>query len=239
MERRRNGSPAPRTFAFAGGPRAPPRRPPRRPNNDSARLLRLAIRVAKKRADSRKPFRTKAIAPMHALAGFGVLWPRPPRPALLRYLQTRGPLDTAAAPLMQRKTHRHTSSRRNDLAQRLLVLLKRGNLLRPGERLGVAVSGGADSVALLRLLLELRQELGCVLCIVHFNHKLRGRASQGDEKFVSKLAAQHGLEIFMASEDIASKTKRERGKLEDVARRARYTFFERIVQERRLDRVAV
>jgi tRNA(Ile)-lysidine synthase len=129
--------------------------------------------------------------------------------------------------------------RRNDLAQRLLVLLKRTHLLRPGERLGVAVSGGADSVALLRLLLELREELGCVLCVVHFNHKLRGRASQADEKFVARLAAQHGLEFFVATENIAARAKRERGNLEDVARRARYTFFERLVQERRLDRVAV
>ncbi len=129
--------------------------------------------------------------------------------------------------------------RRNDLAQRLLVLLRRANLLRPGERLGVAVSGGADSVALLHLLLELRKELGCVLCVVHFNHKLRGRASQADEKFVTKLAAKHGLEFFVAAENIAAKAKRERGNLEDVARRARYAFFEHLVQERRLDRIAV
>ncbi len=140
---------------------------------------------------------------------------------------------------MQRKTHQRTSPWRNALAQRLLILLKRANLLRPGERLGVAVSGGADSVALLHLLLELRKELGCVLCVVHFNHKLRGRASQADEKFVAKLAVKHGLEFFVAEEDIGAKAKRERGNLEDVSRRARYAFFERLVQDCRLDRVAV
>lgn len=129
--------------------------------------------------------------------------------------------------------------RRNQLAQRLLALLRNANLLRPGERLGVAVSGGADSVALLHLLLELREELGCVLCIAHFNHQLRGRVSDADEKFVARLAAKHGLEFLVASENIAAKTKRERGNLEDVARRARYAFFERLVQEGRLARVAV
>lgn len=129
--------------------------------------------------------------------------------------------------------------RRNELAQRLLALLHKGNLLRPGERLGVAVSGGADSVALLRLLLELREELGCVLCVAHFNHKLRGRASDADEKFVARLAAQHRLEFFVARENIAAKTKRERGNLEDVARRARYAFFERLAKEGRLARIAV
>jgi tRNA(Ile)-lysidine synthase len=112
-------------------------------------------------------------------------------------------------------------------------------MLRAGERVGVAVSGGADSVALLHLLLELREELGCVLCVVHFNHKLRGRASEADEKFVVRLAAQHGLEFFVARENIAAKAKSERGNLEDVARRARHAFFERLVQEGRLVRVAV
>jgi tRNA(Ile)-lysidine synthase len=129
--------------------------------------------------------------------------------------------------------------RQKEIAQRLLALLRGENLLRPGERLGVAVSGGADSLALLHLLLELREELGCVLCVVHFNHKLRGRASEADEKFVARLAARHGLEFFVARENIAAKTRRERGNLEDVARRARYAFFERLVQEGRLAHVAV
>jgi len=78
-----------------------------------------------------------------------------------------------------------------------------------------------------------------VLCVVHFNHKLRGRASETDEKFVARLAAKHGLEFFVAREKIAAKAKRERGNLEDVGRRARYAFFERLVQEGRLARVAV
>jgi tRNA(Ile)-lysidine synthase TilS/MesJ len=51
-----------------------------------------------------------------------------------------------------------------------------------GARIGVAVSGGADSVALLRLLLEMREELGIVLSVVHLNHKLRGKAADSDEK---------------------------------------------------------
>jgi len=166
-------------------------------------------------------------------------FPRPACPALLGYLLTRGFHDFVAAILTEEATQRKTMPRRNELAQRLQALLHKGNLLRPGERLGVAVSGGADSVALLRLLLELREELGCVLCVVHFNHKLRGRASDADEKFVAGLAAKHGLEFFVARENIAAKTKRERGNLEDVARRARYAFFERLAKEGRVARIAV
>ena len=76
------------------------------------------------------------------------------------------------------------------LVRSLLACIQSQELLRPGDRVGVAVSGGADSVALLLLLLELRKKLGIVLSVVHFNHKLRGTASDADEAFVAKLAAK-------------------------------------------------
>src|SRR5580704_18349117 len=102
--------------------------------------------------------------------------------------------------------------------------------LRPGQRLGVAVSGGADSVALLLLLLELREKIGFVPCVVHFNHKLRGKASDADEKFVANLAKKHRLEFFSAHEKHDPKATPEKIHLEDAARRARYSFFDRLVQ---------
>jgi tRNA(Ile)-lysidine synthase len=111
--------------------------------------------------------------------------------------------------------------------------------LRPGERVGVAVSGGADSVAVLLLLLELREKIGFVPCVIHFNHKLRGKASDADEQFVANLAKKHKLEFFSAREDIAAKSKRERINVEDAARRARYSYFERLVKEGQVHRVAV
>jgi tRNA(Ile)-lysidine synthase len=117
--------------------------------------------------------------------------------------------------------------------------LSQREILHPGARIGVAVSGGADSVALLLLLLELREKLGIVLSVVHFNHKLRGRASDTDEKFVLNLAKQHSLPFFVAQEDISAKSRRERANLEDAARRARYGYFERLVAEGKLDKVAV
>lgn len=101
--------------------------------------------------------------------------------------------------------------------------------MRPGDRVGVAVSGGADSVALLLLLLELRKELGVVLSVVHFNHKLRGKASDADERFVANLTAKHKLEFRSASADVAKKAKKERANLEDAARRARYDYFRSLV----------
>jgi tRNA(Ile)-lysidine synthase len=123
------------------------------------------------------------------------------------------------------------------LAQRVVGFLQK--TVRAGDRLGVAVSGGADSVALLLLLLELREKLGIVLSVVHFNHKLRGKSSDADEKFVANLAAKHELTLHIGRADVAAKAKREKANLEDAARRARYTFFAQIVDQGHVNCIAV
>src|SRR5438445_4906251 len=125
------------------------------------------------------------------------------------------------------------------LVRSLLACMQSKELLRPGDRVGVAVSGGADSVALLLLLLELQEKLGIVLSVVHFNHKLRGKASDADEAFVAKLAAKHGLDFHSASVYVAKKAKDERANLEDAARRARYDYFRSLVESGTCTRIAV
>jgi tRNA(Ile)-lysidine synthase len=128
---------------------------------------------------------------------------------------------------------------RSSLAGRFFTSLKKQEMLRAGERVSAGVSGGADSVALLMLLLELRDKLGIVVNVAHLNHKLRGRASDADEKFVRKLAATHGLEFYSENVDVATRAKREKANLEDAGRRARFEFFARLVAEGKVDRVAV
>lgn len=115
------------------------------------------------------------------------------------------------------------------LAERLLSHIRRDELLRAGERVGVAVSGGIDSVALLRLCLEVRGELGVVLFVVHFNHKLRGAESDCDQEFVGKLAGEHELEFYCDSADVAQHAAGERVSIEAAARELRYGFFRRLL----------
>jgi len=130
-------------------------------------------------------------------------------------------------------------AKRSELAQKLLGHLRLHESTHPGQRIGVAVSGGADSVALLLLLLELRERLGIVLSVAHFNHKLRGRASDVDERFVAALATRNDLPFFVAHEDVASKARREHSTLKDAPRRSRYCFFESLAHDAHLDKIAV
>lgn len=112
-------------------------------------------------------------------------------------------------------------------------------MLRAGERVGIAVSGGADSVALLWLLHELSGELGIRLFVLHFNHGLRGADSESDEKFVTGLAACLGLPFSSSRADVADIARTKHWNLEDAGRRLRYRFFASLVEEGRIDRVAV
>ena len=127
---------------------------------------------------------------------------------------------------------------RGILSERLSHEAKKLDCFRAGQRIGVAVSGGADSVALLRLFLELRGKLGLVLSIVHFNHQLRGKASEADEKFVARLAEKFALPLHLGRADVAAKARRDKANLEDAARRARYAFFQKLVEQGIVDCIA-
>jgi len=91
--------------------------------------------------------------------------------------------------------------KRSRLALELRDAIRRGlhgrALFQAGEKVGIAVSGGADSVALLRLMLELREEFGIVVSVLHLNHQLRGRASDADERLVRQTAKRLGLKSPM------------------------------------------
>ncbi len=112
-------------------------------------------------------------------------------------------------------------------------------MLLPGDRVGVAVSGGADSVALLRLLEDLRAQLGISLLVLHFHHGLRGADADADQKFVEELARARGLEIMAGREDVAAWARAHRRNVEDAARQLRYEFLGRATAEGRVRRVAV
>jgi tRNA(Ile)-lysidine synthase len=112
-------------------------------------------------------------------------------------------------------------------------------MLSAGDRVGVAVSGGADSVALLRLLDGFRKRLGITLLVVHFDHRLRGVESDADAEFVAELARGLSLDFVVDREDVAASAARHKWNIEDAARRLRYAFFDRVVKEEKATRVAV
>lgn len=111
------------------------------------------------------------------------------------------------------------------LQERVLETVGRHSMIRSGDRVGVGVSGGADSVALLRLLAELRARCGIQLFVLHFNHQLRGADADEDELFVAEMARELGFDVFVDRADVAGEARRNGWNLEDAGRRLRYQFF--------------
>ena len=98
------------------------------------------------------------------------------------------------------------------------------------RKLIVAVSGGADSVALLHLLLEAGYRN---LIVAHFNHRLRGKASDRDAAFVEKLAAKLDLPCEIAEGDVRKLASSRKCSLETAAREARYSFLAAVAKKHR------
>ncbi len=104
----------------------------------------------------------------------------------------------------------------------------RNHLFRPGQRIAVAVSGGADSVALLRRLLEERPNFGIALSVVHVHHGIRDAADE-DAVFVETLAATHGLPFHLHRTDAPAAAAALHETLEEAARNLRYAFFRQLM----------
>ncbi len=100
------------------------------------------------------------------------------------------------------------------------------------------VSGGPDSVALVRVLLYLAKSKALTLGIAHLNHDLRGAESQRDETFVKNLAKELGLPFFSKTMDIIDLAKKEHLSVEEAGRNARYTFFTKTADTQGFSKIA-
>jgi tRNA(Ile)-lysidine synthase len=111
-------------------------------------------------------------------------------------------------------------------------------LLKPGLRLAVGLSGGADSVALVRALAERSKELGLVLHAAHLHHGLRGEEADDDLAFARGLATELGLPFHEARVDAGAESIENKETVEEAARRLRYRWFRQLMASGDVEAVA-
>jgi tRNA(Ile)-lysidine synthase len=121
------------------------------------------------------------------------------------------------------------------LLHRVAQTIARYRMFEPGQKVGVAVSGGADSVCLLHVLLELGPRWDLDLSVLHLDHGLRGEESRQDAEFVRQLAFQLGLPLWFRAAAVAASPDN----LEQAARDARLAFFRETIASGAVERIAL
>ena len=127
----------------------------------------------------------------------------------------------------------------SEFLQRAEREIQERNLFSRGQKILVAVSGGADSMVLLHTLNSLAQKFRWKISVAHFNHQLRGRASDADEKLVRKTAADLKLPVFVERADVKSFAQKSKLSVEMAARKLRHEFFARVARGQKTSVVAL
>ncbi|MFC1515129.1 tRNA lysidine(34) synthetase TilS [Thermodesulfobacteriota bacterium] len=112
-------------------------------------------------------------------------------------------------------------------------------MLKPQDAILVGVSGGPDSVTLLHVLTALAPRLSLRLGVAHLNHGLRPQTADTDAEFVSSIAKEMALPLFLEKADVRKYREENRLSLEEAARHVRYDFFHRTAQQNRFNKIAL
>ncbi len=111
-------------------------------------------------------------------------------------------------------------------------------MIKPGELVLCAVSGGADSMCLLDVLIKASAERGYKIAVMHFNHRLRGAQSDRDEGFVRQYCQKRGIAFYSGAGDVKEYAENNDMGIEEAARELRYAFFEKTAVKAGAARVA-
>lgn len=112
--------------------------------------------------------------------------------------------------------------------------IERHQMLHPGDTVLAALSGGADSMALLHVLYSLKDEYNIKIIAAHFNHGIRGDEAKRDENFCVEVCKSLGIQLFVGFADIPALAKEKGIGVEECGRKERYAFFERIAPEAKI-----
>ena len=127
----------------------------------------------------------------------------------------------------------------NDLLQRVESVVNRRKLFSRGKNILIAVSGGVDSMVLVEVLNQLASKYRWRIALAHFNHQLRGRAGQLDEKLVRLTAKKLNLPLYTGRANVAQYARRAKLSIEMAARKLRHEFLAQTARAQKTDAVAL
>ena len=117
------------------------------------------------------------------------------------------------------------------MEHRVKAYVKKYHMLEKKDKVIVGVSGGADSVCLLFMLLGLQKEMEISVIAVHVHHGLRGKSADADAQYVQQICKEQGIELYTYYEDVARLSKLEKLTLEEAGRIARRRVFQEVMEK--------
>ncbi|MBE0572825.1 MAG: tRNA lysidine(34) synthetase TilS [Ignavibacteriaceae bacterium] len=108
------------------------------------------------------------------------------------------------------------------IEQKAIKFIDENHLIEKGDKILVALSGGADSIFLLSFLIKFKKRFGIEIAAFHLNHKLRGKSANADEKFCSDFCKQNKIEFICVKKDVKSYAKKLKLSVEESGREIRY-----------------
>ncbi|WP_029451482.1 tRNA lysidine(34) synthetase TilS [Clostridium algidicarnis] len=125
------------------------------------------------------------------------------------------------------------------MKKRILEYIEKYSMIQKDDKVLVALSGGPDSITLLHILYSLKDDLGITLYAAHINHKLRGEASDKDERYVKEICSSLNIPCYVKLADINAISKKRGISSEMAGRDVRYDFFESLKKDLNINKVAV
>jgi len=125
------------------------------------------------------------------------------------------------------------------MEKEVFEFIKEKKLFSPGDVIGIAVSGGADSMSLLHFLSQNAENLDISVVAITVDHMLRGESSVGDAQFVKDWCRENGIVCLKFSVDAGRIAKEKNIGIEEAAREARYGVFDKLLQENKVDKIAL
>lgn len=125
------------------------------------------------------------------------------------------------------------------MLSRVKKTIKKYNMISNHDKVVLGVSGGMDSVTLLHIMHNLKEELEIQLHVAHLDHQFRGEESRQDAEFVQQLCTQWGIPYTLLEYDVPAYIKKTKLSPEEAARQIRYNFFEQVAKDNKANKVAL